>query len=60
MPGLNPPCAPQNIGMCMNNSLGLKGNLNSQMDYWTVATVFEMSILAEVNCLEGLQALIFR
>eukprot|EP00050_Salpingoeca_kvevrii_P018682 m.77082 g.77082 ORF g.77082 m.77082 type:complete len:1459 (-) comp8130_c0_seq1:661-5037(-) len=43
------------IGFCMNNSLGLKGNMETITDYWTVATVFEMSILAE-DTLQALKA----
>ena len=31
----------------MNTSLGRKGSLTTLSDYWTVATVFEMAILAE-------------
>ena len=39
----------QQILVAMNASLGSKGVLESITNYWTVATVFEMSILTQVR-----------
>ena len=45
----------QHIGLVMNNVLGKRGSIESLTDYWTVATIFQMSILT-LNWVQVLKA----